>query len=131
MKAGREHQVPLSDRAVVVLRTAKKWAGESEWIFPGQRGNAHLSNMALLKLRNRLGRRDITIHGFRSTFRDWAQESEKYDRLAIEFSLAHSLPNRVEAAYLRTKMLRARRELMSDWASYCVDRLLTPLKRAA
>ncbi|MBS0173819.1 MAG: integrase, partial [Nitrospira sp.] len=78
-----------------------------------------LSNMAMIALLKRMGRSDITVHGFRSTFRDWAGEQTTYPREVIEHALAHQLKDRSEAAYARSTLPEKRRKLMEDWAVYC------------
>src|SRR6266853_51156 len=107
MKAGKEHRVPLTDRAVELVREQK-----GEQVFP-------LSNMAMLELLKRMGRDDLTVHGFRSTFRDWTAEQTNYPREVCEMSLAHTVSNAVEAAYRRGDLFEKRTRLMTEWARYC------------
>jgi integrase len=117
MKAGREHRVPLADRAIEIIRhmmTSK----QNEHIFHGDRRET-LSNMSLLMLLRRMGRKDITTHGFRSTFRDWVAEQTDCPSAVAEMALAHSIGNAVEAAYRRGDMLDKRRPLMARWEKYC------------
>jgi integrase len=135
MKAGREHRVPLSDAALALLAEAAKMrtSADSEGIvFPGQRRGEALSNMAMLVMLRRMGRGDLTTHGFRSTFRDWAAETGKPSDIA-EAALAHTLGNKTQAAYQRGDLLERRRELMTGWASHCerppAD--VVPLRRSA
>lgn len=90
-------------------------------MFPGQGQGHPLSNMAMLKLLGRMGRREITPHGFRSAFRDWAGEATAHPGDVVEMALAHAVANKVEAAYRRGDLLRKRRALMEDWAAYCGD----------
>jgi integrase len=117
MKSGREHRVPLSGAAMAVLkRTAK--AREGDHVFPGDRRTT-LSNMAFLMLLRRMGRSDLTAHGFRSTFRDWAAERTNFPNEVVEMALAHSIGNKVEAAYRRGDLFDKRRKLMNAWATYC------------
>jgi len=117
MKSAKEHFVPLSAAALSVLKQAK---GESNgFVFAGGREGAALSNMACLAVLKRMGRADLTVHGFRSTFRDWAGESTAHPREVIEHALAHLLKDKAEAAYQRGTLLEKRRALMSDWAAYC------------
>lgn len=118
MKAHKEHRVPLSDAAVAALRRALADAEESEYLFPSRKG-APLSNMACLKLLERMGRADLTVHGFRSTFRDWCSEATDYPRDVAEMALAHTIESKVESAYRRGDLLEKRRALMADWAAYC------------
>ena len=93
----------------------------SEFIFPGQREGAGLSDMSLTAVLRRMGRDEITVHGFRSTFRDWCSESvgNTFPREVCEHALAHSLPDKVEAAYRRGDLLPKRKLLMQAWADFC------------
>jgi integrase len=116
MKAGREHRVPLSDRAVAILR---KLPREGEWLFIGAREEKPLSNMAMLKTLKAMGRADLTVHGFRSTFRDWCAETTNYPREVAEMALAHAVGDKVEAAYRRGDMFEKRRKLAAAWTRYC------------
>ena len=99
MKSKRVHRVPLSDAAVAVLREVKGLS--PRYVFPGHRGGSHLSNMAMLKVLKRVGPKGITVHGFRSTFRDWCAESTNYPAEVAEMALAHTLRDKTEAAYRR------------------------------
>ena len=117
MKAGREHRVPLSDRAVTILDEARALHDESGLIFPGTRVGKPLSDMTLSKLMRDLGL-DGVPHGFRSSFRDWAAECTNASREVMEAALAHTVRNTVEAAYSRTDLFERRRTLMDQWASY-------------
>lgn len=117
MKAGKEHAIPLSDAALAILSELRE-QGEGEFVFPGAKGGP-LSNMAGLQLLKRMDRADLTVHGFRSTFRDWAGESTAHPREVIEHALAHQLKDRAEAAYQRGSLFEKRRVLMADWAVYC------------
>lgn len=129
MKAGREHRVPLSDAALAVLLKMRpaapagmdRKADPNAYIFPGQSRGKPLSNMSMLKLLERMGRTDLTVHGFRSTFRDWAAETEgaRFPRDVVEMALAHTISSKVEAAYRRGDLLEPRRELMAAWATAC------------
>jgi len=121
MKAHREHQVPLSPRCVEILERALELAGDSPYVFPGRRVDKPLSEMTFLMLLRRLGRDDITAHGFRSTFRDWAEERTTFPRAVVEAALAHVVKDKTEAAYLRTKFLEQRRELMHTWAAFATS----------
>ncbi len=116
MKSAKEHVVPLSAAALVVLQQAR--AESNDFVFAGGKGAA-LSNMACLAVLKRMGRADLTVHGFRSTFRDWAGETTAHPREVIEHALAHLLKDKAEAAYQRGTLLEKRRALMSDWAVYC------------
>ena len=124
MKAKREHRVPLSAAAVTVLEEMARLRPHGDngeaYVFPGQRLGKPLSNMAFLMLLRRMKRDDLTAHGFRSTFRDWAAERTRFEPEAVEMALAHVIPNKVEAAYRRGDMLDKRRQLMSAWAEFCL-----------
>ncbi|GHF12620.1 phage integrase [Kordiimonas sediminis] len=118
MKAGREHVVPLSQEAMDILQALPKLAGNS-YVFPGMRDGKPLSDMTLTKqLRDRKIPK-ATVHGFRSSFRDWAGEQTNYPRNVIEKCLAHQLEDKVEAAYHRSNLLEKRRPVMKAWAGYC------------
>jgi integrase len=121
MKAGKEHRVPLSPAAVAVLRGVLplRVAGGGDWVFPGGRAGKRLSNMSMNMLLRRMGRGDLTVHGFRSCFRDWCAEATGHPREVAEQALAHALSDKVEAAYRRGDMLAKRRELMEEWAAFC------------
>lgn len=114
MKAGREHRVPLSDRAVEVLKSLTPLS--QSHVFVGNRGK--MSSMAMAMLLRRMGH-DSTVHGFRSAFRDWAAEYTGYPHEVCEMALAHTIENKAEAAYRRGDLFEKRRRLMSDWAVYC------------
>ncbi len=118
MKGGREHRVPLSKRTMEILETAPR---TGDYIFPGSRANSPLSDMSLTAVLRRMGRPEITMHGFRSTFRDWCSESvgNTFPREVCEHALAHSLPDKVEAAYRRGDLIEKRKVLMQVWADYC------------
>jgi integrase len=117
MKAKKEHRVPLSEPAIVILKAIPR---ESDYVFPGAKPNVALSNMAMAELLKRMDRLDITVHGFRSTFRDWAAETTDYPNYVVEMALAHVVGNRVEAAYRRGDLFEKRRQLMAAWAEYCL-----------
>jgi integrase len=117
MKAKKEHRIPLPDLCVELLRTMQT-TRLNDYIFPGQRNG--LSNMAMLKLLERMDRKDITVHGFRSTFRDWAAETTDYPGETVEMCLAHTIKNQAEAAYRRGDLLEKRLCLMTDWAKFCI-----------
>jgi integrase len=116
MKSGREHRVPLSTAAMRLLRGL---VATSVHVFPGAKEGKPLSNMAGLKLLERMGRGELTVHGFRSTFRDWAAEQTNYPREIAEAALAHVLKDKTEAAYQRGDLLAKRAKLMAAWAGYC------------
>jgi integrase len=118
MKSDKEHRVPLSDRALEIAAAAV--AGEDDFIFPGGRRGRPLSNMAMLALLKRMGRGDLTVHGFRSTFRDWAAERTNFPNEVVEMALAHAIDSKTEAAYRRGDLFEKRRHLMADWEVYCV-----------
>ena len=118
MKAEKEHRVPLSRLAVNVLGEMRE-VSQSKYIFPGGRDGRPLSNMAFLQLLKRMGRGDLTAHGFRSTFRDWAAERTAYPNEVAEMALAHTIGDKVEAAYRRGDLFEKRRRLMNDWADFC------------
>lgn len=118
MKAGQEHRVPLSTPAVAVL-TRLNAVRQSDFLFPGQRRDKPLSNTSMLMMLRRMGRGDLTVHGFRSTFRDWAAERTNFPSEVAEAALAHTIGNKVEAAYRRGDLFEKRRSLMDAWATYC------------
>jgi len=118
MKAGKEHRVPLSKPALAVLKRLHD-AAPGAFVFPGNKADKPLSNMAMLMLLERMERSDLTVHGFRSTFRDWAAERTNFPREVAEHALAHSLPDKVEAAYRRGDLFEKRRHMMDAWARYC------------
>jgi integrase len=117
MKAGRPHRVPLSDRAVEVLEMLSR--DEGEFVFLGSRPGAPISNMAMLELLRGMNSNGLTVHGFRSTFSDWARERTNYPRDVVEMALAHAIKDKSEAAYRRGDALEKRRKLMEAWAQYC------------
>jgi integrase len=115
-KTGKEHRVPLCDRAIAILQALPR---ESDFVFPGDEKDTSLGHSAMDQVRKRMGRRDFTVHGFRSTFRDWAAETTTYPNHVIEMALAHVIGNKVEAAYRRGDLFAKRVQLMRDWAKYC------------
>lgn len=119
MKAGRPHRVPLSGEALRLLESLPNRKG---LLFPGQRKGKPLSNMAMTMCLRKLKHPDLTVHGFRSTFRDWAAEETHYPNIVAEQALAHVVGNAVEAAYRRGDLLEKRRALMTDWAAYCTSK---------
>jgi integrase len=120
MKAGKEHRVPLSGRAREILSEMAE-ARHSDFVFPGTKLGRPLSQMALAMLLRRMGYGHVTVHGFRSTFRDWAAECTAFPGEAAEMALAHAVSDAVEAAYRRGDMLEQRRNLMQAWAEYCLE----------
>lgn len=117
MKANREHRVPLCDRAVSILQNLPR---ENEFLFPGERAGKPLSNMAMLQTLKRMGRDDVTVHGFRSTLRDWAAERTSFANHVVEMALAHTIGNKVEAAYRRGDLFDKRRRLMDAWGEFAM-----------
>jgi integrase len=117
MKARREHRVPLCERALEVLVEAKRLAGASDYAFPGRSPARPLSNMAFLMTLRRTGH-DVTAHGFRSAFRDWASERTNFPREVCEMALAHVVKDKTEAAYRRGDLFEKRKALMKAWESY-------------
>ncbi|MGB8631958.1 MAG: integrase arm-type DNA-binding domain-containing protein [Xanthobacteraceae bacterium] len=121
MKAHREHRVPLSPRALAILaemQPARK-GDDGAYVFPGPRSGMPLSNMAFLMLLRRMGLDDLTVHGFRSTFRDWAAKRTNYPNHVVEMALAHAVSDKVEQAYRRGDLFEKRRRLMQQWATFC------------
>jgi integrase len=117
MKVGREHRVPLSEAALAIVK--KRIEGGGAYVFAGGKKGKPLSNMALLKVLERMGRDDLTVHGFRSTFRDWAAERTNFPRDVAEMALAHTIGDKVEAAYRRGDLFEKRRQIMRAWADWC------------
>jgi integrase len=118
MKAGKEHRVPLSDMAVSILRKMEE-GRFSSFVFPGRKAERPLTTGAFLRLMVRMEHPDITSHGFRSAFRDWASEETNFSRETAEAALAHTIGNKVEEAYRRGDLFEKRRKLMEAWATYC------------
>lgn len=132
MKAGREHRVPLSS---AVLSLLERMPRVGDYVFPGAKKGSLLSDMSLSSVLRRMGHEDITVHGFRSTFRDWCAESTNFPREVCEHALAHQLPDKVEAAYRRGDLIEKRSMLMQAWSDYCVRDSFTvdvvPIRGAA
>jgi integrase len=133
MKMKREHRVPLSERAVELLETLPRIAG-SDLVFPGRKGP--MSDMTLTAVLRRMGQGDLTQHGFRSTFRDWAAEMTNYPNEVCEMALAHAVGDKVEAAYRRGDLFEKRRRIMEDWAKYCATKVsddtnIVPIRKHA
>ncbi len=120
MKAGREHRVPLSDAALQVLDNLPRLAG-NPYLFPGARPGRPLCGVSMLAALERMGRGDLTMHGFRSTFRDWAAERTNYPREVCEMALAHTVATGAEAAYWRGDIFEKRRALLADWAAFATS----------
>ncbi len=118
MKGGRPHRVPLSDAALAIIKAAPKIEG-NDYVFAGAKKGKPASSMLLLMTLRRMKRPDITAHGFRSTFRDWAAERTAFAREVAEAALAHSIRDATEAAYRRGDLFAKRRQLMQAWADYC------------
>jgi integrase len=132
MKSGREHRVPLSQPALAVIEyvTAIR---QNALVFPGARANRLLSHMTMLNALQRMERTDITPHGFRSTFRDWAAERTGFPAEVAEMALAHTISGKVEAAYRRGDLFEKRRQIMDAWAKFCdmpAGGAVVPLRRA-
>ena len=119
MKAGKEHRVPLCERAVVILKSIQSNRNPDDFVFPGWKAGTGLSNGAMLALMRKMKFGHFTPHGFRSTFRDWAaDEAHTFQNETIELALAHTIKNQAEAAYRRGDQLERRRELMTAWGDY-------------
>lgn len=118
MKSKREHRVPLSPRALEILKVMRR-GQQSEFVFPGGRPDKPLSIVAMWQLLKRLNRPGLTIHGFRSTISDWCAERTNYPREVAEATLAHAQGDKVEAAYRRSDLLVRRRHMLAEWAKYC------------
>jgi integrase len=119
MKAGREHRVPLSQRAIEIVE-AMGMLDQGPYLFAGPKPEAPLSSMAMAMLLRRM-KSDVTVHGFRSTFRDWASETTGFSHEVCEMALAHTISNKAEAAYRRGDLFDKRRKLMEAWAGYCTS----------
>jgi integrase len=135
MKAAREHRVPLSDAAVAVVEKLSGTRQNDDYLFPGPTAGRPISNMAMLMLLRRMGRDDLTAHGFRSSFRDWAAERTNFPAEVAEMALAHTVADKVEAAYRRGDLFEKRRQLAATWARYCATAEapgeVVPLRRNA
>jgi integrase len=121
MKAAREHRVPLSDRAMAILERLFE-TRNGDVVFPSPRGNRPLSHVAMAKVMSRLEVDGVTVHGFRSAFRDWAGNETHFAREVAEAALAHTVGDAAEQAYRRGDALEKRRELMGAWAAWCEPR---------
>ena len=118
MKGGREHRVPLSHTAMAVLE-AMRAVRVSEFVFPGMRDGRSVASRTIQDFVTRIANGEITTHGFRSSFRDWAAERTSFPREVAEMALAHAIPSAVEAAYRRGDLFEKRRRLMESWAEFC------------
>ena len=116
MKAGKDHSIPLTSRMIEIIQIASKRDPDSEYIFSDN--TKKLSNMAMLSLLKRLNP-NMTVHGFRSSFRDWVSETTNFQSELAEMALAHSIKSQTEAAYRRGNLLTKRRDLMNAWEKYC------------
>lgn len=119
MKTGEEHRVPLTDEMLSIIKPLE--ALKSKFVFEGQKRNKPLSNMSMLMLLRRMNVEGVTVHGFRSTFRDWASEVANVPREIAEMSLSHRVGTSVERAYARSDLLVKRRVLMAAWSAYVVN----------
>jgi integrase len=119
MKANRAHVVPLSPPAVALLRKAGELRGTGDFVFQGIKPDKPLSDMSLLAVLKRIGRADITTHGFRACFKTWASDKTDHPREVIEAALAHTVGDKAEQAYQRGSWLERRRKLMDEWRGYC------------
>ena len=126
MKAGKAHRVPLSARAIATLEEVKLLCdardGHDEaeaFVFPGGKSGQPLSTMAFLRLLRRMKRGDLTTHGFRATFRDWAAERTNFPNEVAEMALAHTISSKVEQAYRRGDLFERRRRMMASWSTFC------------
>jgi integrase len=117
MKANREHRVPLSGRCVEIVQCARELGAGSDYLFPGRTEKAPMSNMVFTMMLRRM-KIGVTGHGFRSSFRDWAADTTSFPRELAEMALAHTIENKVEAAYRRGDLLEGRREMMGEWARF-------------
>ena len=134
MKAGQEHRVPLTARALDILQSLQKLKlSHNDHVFAGNAQGKPLSNMAMAMLLKRMGQTEITVHGFRSTFRDWASEQTSFAHEVCEMALAHTIGNKAEAAYRRGDLFEKRRKLMDAWAAFCEPQTsakVVPLRKA-
>ena len=133
MKGGYEHRIPLSPRAVEILKAVEAVrAAHNPYIFPGQVKGKCLSHVAMAQVLKRMKRNAITVHGFRSTFRDWASEQTSFPHEVCEMALAHVIGNKAEAAYRRGDLFEKRRLLMDAWQAFADSKTLAkvlPMKR--
>jgi integrase len=118
IKGGKEHRVPLSPAASAIAKRMLA-SHDGEFVFPGGKAKKPLSNMAMPVLLERMGRDDITVHGFRATFRTWASEISTFPKEVAKMALAHVIGDKVDAAYNRGDLFEKRRKMMEAWANYC------------
>lgn len=118
MKAAVEHRVPLSKRALAIVQALNQ-IKQSDYVFSAQKEGRPITNMAMLELLKRMGKTGVTVHGFRSSFRDWASECTDFPQDVCEMALAHTIESRAEAAYRRGDLIEKRRSLMEQWAGHC------------
>jgi integrase len=133
MKADKEHRVPLAEAALELLRNLYTETGNDS-VFIGRQRGLGLGDRALAEVLARMGRTDVTVHGFRSTFRDWAAEVSHFPNHVIEQALAHAIGNAVERAYRRGDLFEKRRALMEEWAQFCsrpATDIVVPMRRSA
>jgi integrase len=131
MKAHREHRAPLSARALAIvqeMKAARQSDDGNDYVFPGPKSKTPLSNMALLMLLRRMELTDLTVHGFRASFKTWASERTSFQNEIVEAALAHVIGDKVEQAYRRGDLFEKRRRLMQQWATFCTS---APAERAA
>ncbi|GMQ55532.1 hypothetical protein YSKK_33960 [Halopseudomonas aestusnigri] len=126
MKAGKPHRVPITETLRELLLDLDR-IDDSPFLFPGQKSGQALSNMSMLMTLRRMGYEHVTVHGFRSTFRDWAAENTAHPRDVCEQALAHSLESSVESAYRRGDMFEKRRVLMTDWSEFLAPECVSAL----
>jgi integrase len=130
-KNGRPHRVPLSPPAVAVLERMQALRDDSNVVFPSRRRGGKLGHMSLREVLVKLVHADVTVHGFRCTFRDWAAELTAHPAEVVEMALAHTIGNKVEAAYRRGDLFDKRRALMAAWATFAAgqdDGVVVPLR---
>jgi integrase len=134
MKSGREHRVPLSDAALAIIEKMAE-ARQGDFVFGGARVGKPIGDSATRDLLHRIGREDLTVHGFRSAFRDWCAEATNFPSEVAEMALAHAVGDKVEAAYRRGDLFEKRRQLAAAWARYCdtpaADGRVVPLRKVA
>jgi integrase len=126
MKAHKEHRIPLCARAVAILDEMKPYRdADGGFVFPGAKKETPLSNMSMAAVLKRMEHDAVTVHGFRSSFRDWAAEQTSFPREVVEMALAHSIENKAEAAYRRGDLFEKRRKLMDAWERHCESAIST------
>ena len=125
-KTGKDFEIPLSTRTIEILKDLPR--EKDGYVFPGGRSKSPLSNMAMLELLRGMRGEGLTVHGFRSTFRDWAGDNTNFAREVIEAAMSHQIKDKAEAAYRRSAAIEKRRQLMEAWARYCNTR---PVKGSA